>query len=120
MVEVEKKIDMALAKKRLLARKVSLENELAQLASEKIPTDQVLDPGDQALTSSLEALRSSLQNAEFDEYTRIIRALEMIADGSYGICIECGEPISERRLESYPNATRCVMCQEALEEKLEP
>ena len=111
-------IDVDKIKTKLLERKNELENELAELASEKFPTDQVLDPGDQALTSSLEALRSSLQNNEFEEYTRIVLALEKIEDGSYGICIECGDDINERRLRSYPNAARCVACQEAYEEKM--
>ncbi|MBT3455508.1 TraR/DksA family transcriptional regulator [bacterium] len=103
----------------MLVRKDELENELAELASEKISTDQVLDPGDQASTSSLEALRSSLQNNEFEEYTRIIGALEMIENGTYGICLECDVAIAEKRLHAYPNASRCVACQEAYEEKQE-
>ena len=111
------KIDLGKIKEELLVRKDELENELAELAAEKFPTDQVLDPGDQALTASIEALRNSLQNNEFDEYTRIITALEMLEDGVYGICMDCDGKISERRLRSYPNATRCVSCQEALEDQ---
>ena len=110
-------IDLNEVRGRLIARKGELEGELADLASEKVVTDQAQDPGDQALSSSIEALRSSLQDNEFDEYTRIIRALEMLDDGTYGFCIECGGDISRKRLRSYPNAARCVICQEAHEEK---
>ena len=46
----------------------------------------------------------------------INNALEMIDNGTYGICTECGNPISEKRLMLFPNATRCLACQEALEE----
>ena len=70
MSGAEKKINVDInidqAKERLLKRKDELEGELAELASETFPTDQVLDAGDQALTSSIEALKNSLQNAEFD------------------------------------------------------
>ncbi|WP_137121167.1 TraR/DksA family transcriptional regulator [Segeticoccus rhizosphaerae] len=36
------------------------------------------------------------------------RARERLADGSYGRCEVCGEPIPEERLEVRPWALRCV------------
>jgi DnaK suppressor protein len=39
-------------------------------------------------------------------------ALERIADGSYGICLDCDEPIPPKRLAIRPAAARCVACQE--------
>lgn len=44
-------------------------------------------------------------------------ALAAIDDGTYGICIECGEKISRKRLESIPGAIRCVDCQSGYEKK---
>jgi DnaK suppressor protein len=38
------------------------------------------------------------------------RALEKLADGTYGICDACGEPIGEERLEAIPWATLCISC----------
>jgi RNA polymerase-binding transcription factor DksA len=38
----------------------------------------------------------------------IRRARRAIADGTYGICEVCGEPIPQERLEARPWATRCV------------
>lgn len=104
-------------KKDLIARKYALEEKLNQLAKEKVSDDQVQDPGDQALSSTMELLKNSFQDAEIEEYNRIVRALEKINDGTYGICADCGEPISEKRLQSYPNAARCLSCQEAFEEQ---
>ena len=43
----------------------------------------------------------------------IDEALERIEEGSYGICVACGEPISEDRLEVRPLSVRCVGCAEA-------
>jgi DnaK suppressor protein len=102
---------------KLLARKHEIEEKLLQLSQEKMTDDQVQDPGDQALSSSMESLRSSLQSSENEEYKRTIRALEKINDGSYGVCIDCGQVISERRLNSYPDAARCLLCQEQFEDK---
>lgn len=103
-------------KKQLLARKLELEQELNDLYKEKFSDDQVQDVGDQALTSTMESLKSSFQNAKVEEYKRIVRAIEMIDDGTYGRCVDCHNPISEKRLKSFPNATRCLVCQEAFEE----
>lgn len=103
-------------KNNLLTRKIELEYALSLMYKEKVSDDQVQDTGDQALSSTLEELKISLHNNELDEYQRIVKALDMIADGSYGICSECGNPISEKRLLLFPNATRCLACQEALEE----
>ncbi len=43
------------------------------------------------------------------------RALQRIADGDYGECLECGEPIEPRRLLARPESTYCLQCQAALE-----
>lgn len=39
-------------------------------------------------------------------------ALEKIANGSYGTCEDCEEPISQKRLLALPSAIRCIRCQE--------
>lgn len=38
-------------------------------------------------------------------------ALERMESGQYGICLECGEPIPEERLEVFPSALTCIDCQ---------
>jgi DnaK suppressor protein len=40
-------------------------------------------------------------------------ALRRLAEGGYGTCTDCDEPISVRRLTAIPWASRCVRCQEA-------
>ena len=101
--------------KELLKRKLELEQDLVRLSNEKLSDDQVQDVGDQAFTLTMEALRSSLQNTENEEYNRIITALTAIDEGTYGICSDCGGDISDKRLKHYPNASRCISCQELAE-----
>lgn len=103
-------------KKELMTRKIELEQDMVQSYSEKFSDDQVQDPGDQALSSTMESLKSSIQDTRIDEFNRIVKALKMIEDGTYGICVDCELPISERRLKMYPDATRCLACQEVFEE----
>ncbi len=46
-------------------------------------------------------------------------ALNRIADGSYGTCVECEESIQPRRLAAVPWAARCLRCQENVEARTE-
>ena len=103
----------------LLARQKELEETIAQLQVEGDKNDQVQDPADQALSSAFETLKSSLHNNEYEEYKMIEKALEMVDAGTYGMCVDCHQAISERRLQSYPNATRGLPCQETAEEERE-
>lgn len=102
-------------KNELLERKALLEAELERLSKEQISDGTSQDDGDQAVSSSLETLRNSLQNSEYEEYTMILSALDRLDNGTYGICEDCGEEIAEKRLKYYPNAKRCLVCQEAQE-----
>jgi len=103
-------------KDRLLERKRQLENEFIDLNAEKFSDDQVQDPGDQALASTMESLRKSFTDTKRGEYKMVLLALEQINDGTYGTCIECEKPIAPKRLELFPYATRCLGCQEVFEE----
>lgn len=44
----------------------------------------------------------------------IADALQRIEQGTYGVCLECEEPISVKRLDAVPWARYCVTCQEAI------
>lgn len=41
-------------------------------------------------------------------------AVERIEQGTYGVCLECEEPISVKRLDAVPWARYCVTCQERI------
>ena len=41
-------------------------------------------------------------------------ALRRIENGAYGVCAECEEPISAKRLDAVPWARYCVTCQEGI------
>lgn len=103
-------------KEKLLDRKAELEEQLQESYAAREAPEIGQEPGDQVQSISLETLKISLQDTELEEYNMIRQALKMIELGSYGICVDCEQPISEKRLASYPNATRCLVCQELLEE----
>ena len=56
------------------------------------------------ITRSLERDSRLLRNVQ--------AALDRIAEGAYGMCLECDEEISHKRLHAMPWATLCITCQE--------
>lgn len=45
------------------------------------------------------------------ELAQVDAALTHVADGSYGRCVDCDEPIAPARLAARPAALRCAECQ---------
>ncbi|TNF58043.1 MAG: TraR/DksA family transcriptional regulator [Burkholderiales bacterium] len=60
-------------------------------------------------------LAFALEERESAELVAIDEALKRVADGSYGLCVDCGVPIATARLHANPTAMRCVDCQGRLE-----
>src|SRR5437763_8087416 len=46
---------------------------------------------------------------------RLSAALDRLAEGEYGTCVECGEHISPARLRAVPEVQTCVRCQDRIE-----
>lgn len=62
-------------------------------------------------TEAISRLTDVGVGASLDETdTRVIRALEKLADGTYGICDRCGEPIATARLRAMPESVLCIAC----------
>jgi DnaK suppressor protein len=56
-----------------------------------------------------------LMEAEEDTLSLIEAALERVARGSFGRCIECDGPISKARLNAIPYTPVCIKCAEQRE-----
>jgi RNA polymerase-binding protein DksA len=91
------------------AATTTLENEGAGESSELSHLDQ--HPGDTASELSDTDREVALIEAAGDQRAQVKAALARIEDGSYGTCVDCGQPISETRLQVRPEAARCVQCQ---------
>jgi DnaK suppressor protein len=75
------------------------------------------DPNDRATLESEFALELRTRDRERKLIRKIDDALSRIGDGSYGYCIETGEPIGVKRLEARPVATLCIEAQERRERR---
>lgn len=71
-----------------------------------------MDEGDVALQNQVEHLVCRQFTTQRAAIKEIEAALERLDKGSYGICEECGNEISEGRLKIVPFAKYCKDCQE--------
>ncbi len=78
-------------------------------------SEQVADITDDAIQSFDRQLVMELGEKELKKLRLVEKAIAKINDGQYGICPECGELISEKRLMVVPFASHCVDCLAALE-----
>lgn len=106
---------LALVQERLLTRRQELGQLLQNSATAQSSPEQVKDVGDEALSAFMDKVQSSLEQTEIEELNRIQDALVRIEKGTYGLCLDCGDPISDKRLLHSPYVPRCIVCQEELE-----
>ena len=83
---------------------------------DSIRIQQVADPID--MTQQAAEREMAMQNLHRGAaLCRQLRsAMERLDDGSHGICLQCEEPISPKRLKAVPWADFCIGCQETADQ----
>lgn len=106
-------------KELLLALKATLTADLATIAVHRSDVDEwelatesaeqdTADPTDHADIAEDSDERLAVFIDLKTRYHAIVRALEKIAAGTYGICEISGHPIEETRLQANPAARTCI------------
>jgi len=110
--------DLERFKIRLFEERRRILNDMEKLVKEsnELGKNGIMDIGDEASELSNRQLLLSLNEADRKKLLDIEEALERIEEGTYGICEECGEPISIKRLEVKPTSIYCVECKSRLEQ----
>jgi len=57
-----------------------------------------------------QAMAKETERRRQQELIRIDTALSRLDDGTYGDCVNCDEPIAEKRLAFDPSALLCIDC----------
>ena len=91
------------------AATATLEGEGAGDGSELSTHDQ--HPADNASELSDSDRENAILEAAADQRKQVEAALARIEAGTYGTCTDCGQQISEARLQVRPEASRCIECQ---------
>jgi DnaK suppressor protein len=79
--------------------------------------DTFPDPTDRANLETDRNFLLRIRDRERKLILKIKEALARIEDGTFGICEECGEEISEERLKARPVTTLCIDCKTKAEEE---
>ncbi len=79
--------------------------------------DTFPDPTDRANLETDRNFLLRIRDRERKLILKIKEALARIDDGTFGICEECGEEISEERLKARPVTTLCIECKTKAEEE---
>jgi DnaK suppressor protein len=85
-------------------------------------TDELADydqhPADQGTETFEQELDESTLLFLEEELHRVQEARKALAEGRYGVCVDCGKEIPQARLEALPESVRCVEDQRLYEARL--
>ena len=116
-----KTITKALTKTQLGHYKQMLENKATELRQNMLMPaaahlvarrEEPFDVADLSTQSHEEWIFLNRNSLDMSLLRQIQDALMRIQEQSYGICQECGSPISIKRLEAVPWASYCLHCQD--------
>jgi RNA polymerase-binding protein DksA len=134
--QVDKKVDkkkrlsrqeLAHYKQKLLAERQRILRELGRITEAINESAEETESAKQSYSNHLADIGSDFMEKEKNYYyadqegqylKAIEAALERIEHGDYGLCVECGDLISEKRLEAVPAAELCINCKDK-KEKIE-
>ena len=80
-----------------------------------IAIEQSAEQLERRLRASERELAMHNLEKEMTKLREVRAALRRIDVGTYGICEECEEPISPKRLAAVPAAAFCIRCQETFD-----
>lgn len=109
---MQKQIDLKDMRERLRERKIVLDEQI-EIENEKILPKRMdnQNVADHASDYAYRARQESRLNQMKEQLAEVNSALKRIKDGTYGICINCGNVINSERLEALPYAELCIECQ---------
>jgi DnaK suppressor protein len=114
-----------LTKKKLDYFRQLLNGRLEELLTEANKTvtgmtaekENLPDPTDRASLESNRNFTLRIRDRERKLIGKIKEALERIDSGTFGVCEECDENISEARLKARPVTTLCIECKKKQEKE---
>jgi DnaK suppressor protein len=88
------------------------------LADMTITDERLADIADLASFHTERSFELRIRDRERKLIAKMQETIQMIDNGTYGICETCGEEISEKRLIARPVTTLCIQCK-TVQERIE-
>lgn len=106
--------DLKKREEQLNVRLAELDSRLQRIGDH---LEQAPDPDweENATESEMDEVLEELGQAGTNEVLAIKAALKRIKDGSFGVCVRCGNDISEERLDVLPHTPICRTCAHEIE-----
>jgi RNA polymerase-binding protein DksA len=95
---------------KILRDRLRLLSERLEEIDEELDEPNDPDAEDRATENEGDEVLERLGNAGLEESVQIRAALRRIEEGKYGICVACGAPIPEARLDVVPHTENCIDC----------
>jgi DnaK suppressor protein len=109
------RLDLAAARKRLEEIRDELDRSIAVLTGayqeHPLVADYPQDPADAGSNLAESDRAEAILTAAKQRRLLVLDALARLDGGRYGLCVDCGKPVPEGRLEAKPEAARCLACQ---------
>src|SRR5271167_2409247 len=83
-----------------------------QHGPDDLAIERVADAMDEVVFANQRDLLVDALNRQSLLLSQVIEALQRTRDGSFGVCLHCGDAISPKRLNALPWAALCLSCQE--------
>ena len=94
---------------KLKTRRAELRREMLDI-EDRLDDEPPKDWEDRASERQGDEVLEALGAHDLTELRQIDAAISRIQSGTYGLCVECGEPISSARLESLLATPFCAAC----------
>jgi DnaK suppressor protein len=108
-------VDLAAARERLEEIRDELDRSIAVLTGtyqeHPLVVDYPQDPADAGSNLAESDRAEAILTAAKQRRLLVLDALARVEGGRYGLCVDCGKPVPEGRLEAKPEAARCLACQ---------
>ncbi len=106
---------MLIAKRDTLLKEAKLEIQKYVSGENRQLVDTAIDEADWAAVEISEDINLKRLGAQRQLLKDVEECLRKVNEGTYGICEDCGEEISEKRLHVIPTASLCIDCKEQRE-----
>jgi DnaK suppressor protein len=101
-------------KKRLLTKQEDLLRQVSKSEKDGREADEeaTQDIADKAVNSYTKEFLFHQSHENRRILQLISEALDRMKAGTYGLCVECGQEVQQKRLDAVPWARHCIECQE--------
>lgn len=115
-VEIKKFKEVLLSwREKLAGDATKIEDEAARKGKDEAATLDISSFADLGSDNYEQEFDLGMRENQGETLREIDEALERIDNGTFGVCQNCGKPISKGRLAAKPHARFCVPCKSELE-----